>query len=224
MTRYHHSSQTKASWSPPLRRGTRVEVTLLRRMGSLARRFPARRFLARRRMGFPARPFTALAGDGQQRQPIANSKATVQGRPRQSSDVSRTSQRRARAGITLLEIVLSLALLAIATSLLAQLVSLGTRAATAARDQSKAQLLCASIMAEIVSGSLPAQATSWTPSPTDASWLYQVSTGTTPSETVIAVQVSVQRAAELPRSSSFSLSRWMIDPLTSTTSTSGSGL
>ena len=75
-----------------------------------------------------------------------------------TSQRTRNRSRSYREGITLLEIVLSLALIAIAMTLLAQLVSIGNRAAQYARDTSKAQLYCESVMAEVVAGLLPADA------------------------------------------------------------------
>ena len=66
-----------------------------------------------------------------------------------------STRRNQRHGITLLEVVLALGLAAIAITLLAQLVTIGSRAAAVARDSSKAQMIAESLMADCVSGVLP---------------------------------------------------------------------
>jgi len=118
---------------------------------------------------------------------------------------------RRRAGLTLLEIVLALAIAAIAMSLLAQLVGIGNRSAAASRDQTKAQLIAESVMAEIESGVMLPEATngSWE---TDPAWSYDVLVeGQGDAETGTMYIVTVTVSHEIIQST-FSLTQWLYEP------------
>ena len=140
-----------------------------------------------------------------------------------TSQRTRNRSRSYREGITLLEIVLSLALIAIAMTLLAQLVSIGNHAAQYARDTSKAQLYCESVMAEVVAGLLPADAVALTPFEVDPNWAYSIDVGTTTSETLIAVRVTAQNVGTV-RVASFSLTQWLPAPVEDDSSTTGDSI
>ena len=116
-----------------------------------------------------------------------------------------------RRGITLLEIVLALALAAIAMSLLSQLVMTGNRAAAAARDQSKAQMVAQSVMAEFTSGvSLP-MSTSGV-SEFDPMWSYDVAVSAGNSLTMNVITVTVTHNVDSLRPATFSLTQWLAIP------------
>ena len=114
-----------------------------------------------------------------------------------------------REGITLLEIVLALGLMAIAMTLLAQLVFIGNRAARDARDLSKAQLYCESVMSEVVAGIITPDSVSLSPLEADPDWLYSIDVGTTSSETLNAVRVTVQQNTESARPATFTMTQWI---------------
>ena len=68
-----------------------------------------------------------------------------------------------RQGLSLLEVVLALAILAMTAALLSQLTRQATDNAMASQRQADAQILCESTMAEILAGAIPMQSTDWTP-------------------------------------------------------------
>jgi type II secretion system protein I len=140
--------------------------------------------------------------------------------------------RSARRGFSLLEVILALALLAGAVAVLGEVNRLALRNATAARDLARAQMLCESKMAEIVSGIT-------SPSPVsksqfdadteaaaedDSRWVYSIDTQTTDEEGLIAVRVTVTK--DLPEGQhpvEFSLVRWMEDPNAASQQSSSDG-
>ncbi len=121
------------------------------------------------------------------------------------------SIRQKRSGFTLLEIVLAIALAAIALSLLSQLVSMGNQAASVARDSSKAQLIAESVMAQVMAGIMPAQTTSgvWE---LDSMWSYNIDVTLGASQTINIVRVSVIHNVESSRPTTFNLTQWLAIP------------
>jgi len=130
---------------------------------------------------------------------------------------------RPRRGITLLEVVLAVALLAGAVAVLGHLTALGHRAAVESSDLTRAQLLCQSLVDEIVAGSIPAESVNDQPFPTtiadpEQMWRYRIEIdpadieATTP-ENVAVLRVTVTQAIAGSRKPlSFSLVRWLADP------------
>jgi hypothetical protein len=90
------------------------------------------------------------------------------------------------------------------------------RNAASARDQTTAQILCETKMAELVTGMVPAQATSAAPilDVGDGNeWLYQIETQQVDQQGLLAVRVVVQQNPDVfSRPASFALVRWIIDP------------
>lgn len=116
-----------------------------------------------------------------------------------------------RSGITLLEIVLALTLAAIAISLLTQLVGLGNRAAANARDQSKAQLVAQSVMAEFMSGIAEPVSTAgvWE---LDPMWSYDAAVSMNATSTMYIINVVVTHNVESSSPATFSLTSWLAIP------------
>lgn len=116
-----------------------------------------------------------------------------------------------RKGLTLLEIVLSLGLVAVALSLLVQLVMLGNNAAASARDESKAQLVAQSIMAEFTSGIAQPVSTSgdWE---VDPMWSYDVTATLSASQTMHIITVTARHNVDSPNPTTFSLTQWLAIP------------
>jgi len=116
-----------------------------------------------------------------------------------------------RSGITLLEIVLALTLAAIAISLLTQLVGLGNRAAASARDQSKAQMVAQSVMAEFTSGIAEPITTAgvWE---LDPMWSYDAAVSMNATSTMYMINVVVTQNAETSNPATFSLTSWLAIP------------
>ncbi len=132
---------------------------------------------------------------------------------------SRGNCKRRRAGLSLLEVMLALAILGGSIAVVGELMRFGMRNAEAARDLSTAQVFCEAKINEIASGLLPPQAIANTPieeiANLDAAglWLYSVDVQQIDQQGLISVTVSVFQDPNLKtRPVEFSLVRWMIDP------------
>jgi hypothetical protein len=79
-----------------------------------------------------------------------------------------------REGFSLLEVVLSLAILTGAVVVLGELVRSGLRSAQLARDLSQAELHCETIAQEIAAGALPAQPVERSPIDYAPGWFYSI--------------------------------------------------
>ena len=137
-------------------------------------------------------------------------------------------------GLSLLEVVLALSILAVAAGLLAQITKQATDNGLLAQRLSTAQMLCESKMSEVLAGSIPLTSSSWTQITDSGKGLfyYRISTETAARPNMIGVRLSV---TDQPDSTSvnpelFFLVRWMIDPSlgldtppTATTSTGSTG-
>ena len=142
------------------------------------------------------------------------------------------ANRRCRKGISLLEVVLSLAILAMSAGILAQISWTATDNGLIAHRLATAQILAESKMAEIVTGAIPLQgAVGWTPI-TDivpsGNWYYQVQTVTAVRPDMVGVRLSITDEAGMTENREmFFIVRWMIDPslgldtLPASTNTSG---
>ena len=126
------------------------------------------------------------------------------------------------AGFSLMEEILALAVLAGAIAVLGEASRQALRNADAARNMARAQLLCESKLAEIVTGITPLQpvdkaafdaTTTASLDPAEPAWLYSIETEPTDEDGLISVRVTVTRdlpAVQHPLQ--FSLVRWLPDP------------
>ncbi|QDV22982.1 type IV pilus modification PilV family protein [Aureliella helgolandensis] len=130
-----------------------------------------------------------------------------------------------RSGLSLLEVVLALTILAIASAYISQGMRIATQNALKAQRITQAEMVAESVMNQVIAGVIPAQPVTWTDylSPSGMSlaaqqgWMYQILS--VPSEVtgMVGIQVAVQYAD--PNSGGFnessydlSVNRWMIDP------------
>ena len=121
--------------------------------------------------------------------------------------------RRERRGLSLLEVMLAIAILGGSMAAVGELIRLGSRAATRSRDVNRAQIHCASIMAEVTAGIRLPESTGLTQVEYDVEWLYAIETF--PIETqpgLISVRVTVQQNTQSARPVYVSLVRWIPDP------------
>jgi type II secretion system protein I len=128
-------------------------------------------------------------------------------KPRNDSGLARA--------FTLLEVILSLAILAGALAALGEVMRLADRSASIAEDETHAQILAASIMDELSAGSRELTAVPQSPLETgdDPPWLYTVEMGQTQYDELVAVTVRVQQDLEARlQPAQFELVRWMPNP------------
>ena len=126
-------------------------------------------------------------------------------------------KQRSRRGLSLLEVVLALTILAVAAALLAQITKQATDNGLMAQKLSTAQMLCESKMSEVLAGAIPLTSTSWaeiTDSGRKGSWYYQIQTVTAQRPNMIGVRLSVTDAPDATTYNPelFFIVRWMIDP------------
>lgn len=124
---------------------------------------------------------------------------------------------RFRLGLSLLEVMLTLAILGVAVAILAQAMNLAADNGNRARDIMSAQLACESKMAEIVAGAVPMTTASWAPitsSGSTKSWYYQVVMLPAEQPNMMGVQVTITDSpnGESSKPVEFKLVRWIIDP------------
>lgn len=115
-------------------------------------------------------------------------------------------------GLSLLEVILALAILALCMAAIGELVRTGTRSAEAARDLTRAQLLCESKLSEIVAGVEEPNPIVQAPFPTDPTWYYTVALEPTEQPGIMLLRVTVETHIQRPRPLTFSLARWIPDP------------
>ena len=125
----------------------------------------------------------------------------------------RCRRRAARDGLSLLEVLLSIVILAASMSLLGELLRMGGQHATSAVELTRSQMYCESLLAEVTVGTLPAQSVSEAIIPTDPEYQYSIDVQQRELEGLISVTVTVQSVNDTtwnPRRAR--LTRWMIDP------------
>ena len=130
---------------------------------------------------------------------------------------SHDAKKPARHGLSLLEVVLALTILAVAAALLAQITKQATDNGLMAQKLSTAQMLCESKMSEVLAGAIPLTSTSWaeiTDSGRKGSWYYQIQTVTAQRPNMIGVRLSVTDSPDATTYNPelFFIVRWMIDP------------
>lgn len=125
-----------------------------------------------------------------------------------------------RKGFSLLEILLSLAILGGALAVLSQIVGTGGDASRNARELSMARLLCQSKMAELLVSKVQPVAVPSTPLPSpdsasDTQFNYLVEVGQAPMSGLLTIRISVDAVSMDggPPIANYSISRWLIDPL-----------
>ncbi|WP_146430833.1 type IV pilus modification PilV family protein [Blastopirellula retiformator] len=137
---------------------------------------------------------------------------------------SRAPNRTSR-GFSLIEVVLAFAILAGSLAVLGQLISIGFRSAREAEGLTESQMLCQTIMDEIIVGVRLPDPVSDIPIDmlTDSSvvipnrtadWVYSIDSQPSAMEGLLAVQVIVRRAnaTSLANADQFELIRWIPDP------------
>ncbi|MFP6602576.1 MAG: prepilin-type N-terminal cleavage/methylation domain-containing protein [Pirellulaceae bacterium] len=121
-----------------------------------------------------------------------------------------------RSGLTLLEVMISLAILGTSLTAIGELIRIGADAADRAAELTTAQFLCDSKLAEIKSGVLPADSVGPIPFEifeTEEPWEYMVLVDSVDDQGLLLVEVTVSQLREDGRPPAMvTLTTWMIDP------------
>lgn len=137
----------------------------------------------------------------------------------------RTLQVDPRRGLSLLEVVLAFAILAVSFSMLGQLVTSGYRNAREAESMTEAQMIAQNVMEEFALGMLPPNPAAGVPVSMDNGmlmqlqeaprWEYSIDWEPAPVDGLVMVLVRVSRANvdQAMYYDSFELARWMPDPM-----------
>lgn len=116
-------------------------------------------------------------------------------------------------GLSLLEVMLALAILGGALTVIGMHVRTGARSAAIARDSTTAQLLAESKMAEIAAGVILPDTVYQEPADEMGEWLCSVEALPIDQEGLLGVQVLVEQdPAFTTQPVSFKLTRWIVDP------------
>jgi prepilin-type N-terminal cleavage/methylation domain-containing protein len=118
-----------------------------------------------------------------------------------------------RRGFSLLEVILSLAILSASLAVLGQLIQIGMTHARQAEDMTQAVILCESIMAEIVCGARTPTAEFASPCDDDPNFLYSITADAGDQVGLLNVHVIVERdPSSTVQPVSCELVRLMADP------------
>ena len=130
-----------------------------------------------------------------------------------ASNFRQHSCQRDRRGLSLLEVILSIAILGGAMVVIGQLFNLGYRSARQARLRSDANILCDSKMAELAAGVIEAASTGGQPIAENPDWNYSVDIQPSQQPGLLTATVTVEQspdAAAFPIS--MSIVRFVPDP------------
>jgi hypothetical protein len=121
--------------------------------------------------------------------------------------------RRARHGFSLLEVLLATGIMIGSAIVLMELVSIGSRHASAARDLAKSQLLCETRLNEILAHVERIEPSRPTPCEDDPQWVVWVDLRPLPQAGFVALEVNAAREPKPQKQSArFTLVRWVRDP------------
>lgn len=131
----------------------------------------------------------------------------------------RPSARLERRGLSLLEVVLALAILAMASAYLAQSMELATTNAIKAQRIAQAELVAESVMNQMIAGLISSEPVTWTPyfnSMGQTDWMYQIQQVNTQLDGMLGLQVAVQQldpnTGLIQTRYDLYVNRWIIDP------------
>ncbi|MEZ6065193.1 MAG: prepilin-type N-terminal cleavage/methylation domain-containing protein [Planctomycetaceae bacterium] len=101
-----------------------------------------------------------------------------------------------RRGLTLLEVLLSLAIFMIAMTAISQLVSIGSRASVEAQVEADAALRAETVLNEVIAGVHPLQSTQQTTFTDDPDWVWSLDVMEGPHIDLVQLDVTVGRKIE----------------------------
>lgn len=132
---------------------------------------------------------------------------------RARSEERRASGRIDRAGLTLFEVIIALAIFVGSIAAIGQLISNGVRGAVLSRLQTQAVLRCETKLAEVVSGVTPLHSVSGMAFSDDATWTWSMTTAPGPHASLYIVEVTAAHPSSTTAGNvSYSLRRLVRDP------------
>lgn len=121
--------------------------------------------------------------------------------------------RSSRQGFSLLEVLLATSILIGSAIVLVELVTIGNRHASSARELSKSQLICQSKLNEILAHAAPVAQVRPTPSEEDPRWVVWIDLVPTAHEGLVALEVNAAyEPTPKKQRSRCTLVRWVRDP------------
>ncbi|MFI4847830.1 MAG: prepilin-type N-terminal cleavage/methylation domain-containing protein [Gimesia chilikensis] len=127
--------------------------------------------------------------------------------------ISIPTQKRTRAGLTLLEVLISLAIFLGALTALSQLIGIGSRAAVQAQLRTQAILKCQSKLAEVLAGAQPLESVSQAAYEDEENWKWSLDVQPGAYENILQLTVSVlYSGAGESVTTSYQLTRQIRDP------------
>jgi Tfp pilus assembly protein PilV len=134
-------------------------------------------------------------------------------RPIGLRSLSRPAGLQPKQGLSLLEVLLSIAILGASMVVIGNMFFLGVRSAMRARLRSDANLLCDSKMAELAAGLLPLSAVNGQPIAENQDWTYSIDVQPSIQRGLLVATVSVEQAdTSVPVPVSLSIVRLIPDP------------
>lgn len=119
----------------------------------------------------------------------------------------------APSAFTLLEVILALSILAGSVAVLGELIRNGLLNADYARQLTRAEMLCESIIDQVDVGAIPATGASGVQCEDDPRFLYSITVDQASQTGLLAVAVTVVRdLPEQQHPQKFTLKRWIVDP------------
>ena len=123
------------------------------------------------------------------------------------------THKRSRAGLTLLEVLISLAIFLGALTALSQLIGIGSRAAVQAQLRTQAILKCQSKLAEVLAGAQPLESVSQAAFEDEENWKWSLDVQPGAYENMLQLTVSVlYSGAGESVTTSYQLTRQIRDP------------
>jgi type II secretory pathway pseudopilin PulG len=117
-----------------------------------------------------------------------------------------------RAGITLLEVLIALAIFLGAITVIGQIINTGSQAAIAAQQQAEAVRRCETVLAETLAGSIPMQDSSGS-FEDDPDWSWSVTVLEGPHVDLLSLEVVVAHVDQFGKEDErFALVRWVRNP------------
>lgn len=143
--------------------------------------------------------------------------------------ISHENATKKRRGLSLLEVVLALVILASSMVAIGQLMMIGARHSTTVQEQARGLQYVQSLLDSVAVGVIPMESTGFTPIETDPEWQYSLDVQVNSVEGLNVVVATVEIGSQMPfqvvggqsatassaatKPSTVQLTRWIVDPI-----------